>query len=325
MEEFKGPTIHRRADEGVRYRTHSEGGRIDVTIKVSNDDPGFNLFSVVEYAMATGARLPVHSCKWTERVLICSAGAGVITLGDEQVEVRTGAVVFCGHGVPLSVDNQAQEPLHLFVTSYPPGLESRTDFLTRGDDGGLVQDVPEEAERIFGQLHGSSAAQLPRDQRGHAAYSLSDADESYWQADPTAGYIAVKLAPPSFRLNSFGVSAQMLEPGAFVREHGHSNTDEIIFVLEGEGTVFIDGAEHDFGAGAMAVLGRNALHRIVNTGSGEYRMTGIFNPPGIERALRETGVKRDAGSPRPQGIPRNAETGRLLVEKYGFIIPGGGG
>jgi quercetin dioxygenase-like cupin family protein len=58
-----------------------------------------------------------------------------------------------------------------------------------------------------------------------------------------------------------------LVPGGHSPRHRHDYEHEI-FVLEGEGTAFYEGEEHEIGPGYFLFIPPNAEHQLRNTGSG---------------------------------------------------------
>jgi mannose-6-phosphate isomerase-like protein (cupin superfamily) len=62
-------------------------------------------------------------------------------------------------------------------------------------------------------------------------------------------------------------------------DHFH-RYDEVLYVLEGEGTLHIDGEEAPLGPGACVHLPRTLVHCLENTGDRELRLLGVFRPSG---------------------------------------------
>ncbi|MEU9481053.1 cupin domain-containing protein [Streptomyces sp. NPDC048191] len=59
-----------------------------------------------------------------------------------------------------------------------------------------------------------------------------------------------------------------LPPGAVSGEHLHTRTEEIYFVLSGEGELRLDGRPYPVRAGSMALTRTGSTHGLRNTGSG---------------------------------------------------------
>lgn len=85
---------------------------------------------------------------------------------------------------------------------------------------------------------------------------------------------------------SFGMV--VLQPGKGHDRHGHPGTEEIIFVMSGEGEQMID----DQGPvkvrpGACMFIPADVPHSTINTGWEPMRLLVVYAPPGSERGLRE--------------------------------------
>ena len=70
-----------------------------------------------------------------------------------------------------------------------------------------------------------------------------DEGESLWQPLPSRGYVTLKLTPETMPYDTFTSGVQVLPPGCQVREHGHKQNHELIFIYEGTGRVEIEGEE----------------------------------------------------------------------------------
>jgi len=60
-------------------------------------------------------------------------------------------------------------------------------------------------------------------------------------------------------MQQFRVGVIELEPGQMVGEHKH-NCDEILYVLEGQGTFVVDGKEYEAGVGDSVYVAPNVIH-----------------------------------------------------------------
>ena len=78
-----------------------------------------------------------------------------------------------------------------------------------------------------------------------------------------------------------------LAPGKGHDRHNHPGTEEIIYVLEGEGEQTIDGqGPVHVGPGASIFVPNSAYHSTLNTGSEPMRVFVIYAPTGAEEDLR---------------------------------------
>jgi quercetin dioxygenase-like cupin family protein len=70
-----------------------------------------------------------------------------------------------------------------------------------------------------------------------------------------------------------------LVPPGRAPDHFHPY-DEVIYVLEGEGTLFIEGEEAELRPGTCVHLPARLVHCLANTGKRELRLLGVFRPAG---------------------------------------------
>ncbi len=74
------------------------------------------------------------------------------------------------------------------------------------------------------------------------------------------------LAGPEHGMKNLEVWAQTIEAGAGTPVHRHA-CEEAIVILEGSGTVTINGEESSFGANSTLIIPADAVHQIVNSGA----------------------------------------------------------
>ena len=70
-----------------------------------------------------------------------------------------------------------------------------------------------------------------------------------------------------------------LEEGGYTPKHAH-DWPHINYILEGSGTLFLDGSENNIGAGSYAYVPSNELHQFKNTGNGTLRFICIVPEEG---------------------------------------------
>jgi quercetin dioxygenase-like cupin family protein len=66
-------------------------------------------------------------------------------------------------------------------------------------------------------------------------------------------------------------------------EHFHTY-DEVIYVLDGEGVMRVDGADYPLTAGSSIQLPARTVHCLENTGAGVMRIVAVFRPAGSPAA-----------------------------------------
>lgn len=85
---------------------------------------------------------------------------------------------------------------------------------------------------------------------------------------------------------SFGIV--VLEPGKGHERHNHPDSDEIIFVLSGEGEQMLNDEDPvPVEAGACMHIPKGVYHSTLNTGWEPLRLIIVYTPAGPEQALRD--------------------------------------
>jgi mannose-6-phosphate isomerase-like protein (cupin superfamily) len=108
----------------------------------------------------------------------------------------------------------------------------------------------------------------------HAVVDLGAAEKG----TATAGRQFVLGATPEIGCESATQFIGLVPPGR-APDHFHTY-DEVIYVLEGEGALHIDGDEAALEPGSCVHLPARLVHCVANTGSSELRLLGVFRPAG---------------------------------------------
>jgi len=74
------------------------------------------------------------------------------------------------------------------------------------------------------------------------------------------------FAGPEHGLKNLAVWGQVIEAGAGTPVHRHA-CEEAIVILEGSGTLTINGEERHFGPNSTLIIPPDAVHQIVNSGA----------------------------------------------------------
>lgn len=85
---------------------------------------------------------------------------------------------------------------------------------------------------------------------------------------------------------SFGVVE--LAPGKGHDRHNHPGSEEIIYVISGQGVQVVDDQEPiSVGPGASIYIPADIFHSTLNTGTEPLRLAVVYSPAGPERLLRD--------------------------------------
>jgi quercetin dioxygenase-like cupin family protein len=110
----------------------------------------------------------------------------------------------------------------------------------------------------------------PLPSEGHAVLDLGEVE----RGTATAGR-AFLLGPSCPSVTQF---VGLIPPGR-APDHFHKY-DEVIYILEGQGELVIDGEVAPLRAGSCVHLPRTLVHCLANTGDSEMRVLGVFRPAG---------------------------------------------
>ena len=108
----------------------------------------------------------------------------------------------------------------------------------------------------------------------HAVIDLSAVEEGH----ATAGRAFLLGATPEVGCESVTQFIGLVPPGR-APDHFH-RYDEVIYILEGEGVLEIDGEQTPIRPGTCIHLPCMLVHCLANTGDTELRLLGVFTPAG---------------------------------------------
>ncbi|MCA3255089.1 MAG: cupin domain-containing protein [Alphaproteobacteria bacterium] len=147
-----------------------------------------------------------------------------------------------------------------------------------------------------------------------------DEGKSWWQPLPSRGHVTVALDPTNTPYDGFSAGVQVLPPGCSVREHGHRQNHELLFIAEGTGRCTIEDDVYDLVPGTTVLFGRHARHFVENTGETDMRIYWVFLPPGLEEWFAAIGRPRTPGEPMPEAFARPDDVGDVQA-RLKFVPP----
>ncbi len=69
-------------------------------------------------------------------------------------------------------------------------------------------------------------------------------------------------------------------PGETVKPaHAHPQGEELIYIISGEGKVYVDGEVEPISPGTAVLFQKDSIHMVRNTGSSEMKVICFFAPP----------------------------------------------
>jgi quercetin dioxygenase-like cupin family protein len=123
------------------------------------------------------------------------------------------------------------------------------------------------------------------------------------------GNIFIKAAP-SGGCNGLAMGTQQVLVGVGIPIHRHFEMDEVLYVLEGSGTLILDDVRHSIGKGATLFVPKNTWHGFENADR-ELLLLWVVAPPGLDAFFREVATR-----PGAPATPRTKEQLNEIARKY---------
>jgi len=102
------------------------------------------------------------------------------------------------------------------------------------------------------------------------------------------GTVKILSEPEITNSKNFSFGMVILAPGKGHERHNHPGSEEIIFVMSGEGEQMVDDRPAvKVGPGASIFIPADIYHSTVNTGWEPLRLLVVYAPAGPERLLRD--------------------------------------
>jgi len=114
-----GAIMH--AQEGQRIPPTPDGRQVIVKID-SQQMPGVRM-SLITEDLPPNSAIRVHLHQREDEIIFIRMGSGVATLGDREVAVSAGAIVYVPQGVGQGLRNNGTETLGMSAVYSPPGFE----------------------------------------------------------------------------------------------------------------------------------------------------------------------------------------------------------
>ena len=108
----------------------------------------------------------------------------------------------------------------------------------------------------------------------------------------------------------FSAGVVKLEPGKGHERHTHPESDEILYVVRGEGEQEVADETHELATGDMVFVPEGVEHGTVNTGWEPLVLLAVYAPPGPEDVLRdlpECEIVPAGKLPTPENVDEEAK------------------
>ncbi len=184
--------------------------------------------------------------------------------------------LFTQRVVPLAGEREAarfDEVLYVLEGSGEATIDGGTHPLRSGTSvfvrGGMEWSAEGEGRAVSVLVHDP-----PPESATHAVVDLTAVEKG----NATAGRQFVLGATPEVGCRSVTQFIGLVPPGR-APDHFHTY-DEVIYILEGEGELHIDGEQAELRPGSCVHLPARLVHCLANTGETELRLLGVFRPAG---------------------------------------------
>ena len=100
------------------------------------------------------------------------------------------------------------------------------------------------------------------------------------------GSIKWGVSPEMFPGAPLAVGEVVINPTKGHDRHNHPESDEVLFIMEGQGVQTVGDSEFPVGPGDSIFIPMGTMHSTFNTGWKQLRLLAIYTPGGAELALR---------------------------------------
>jgi oxalate decarboxylase/phosphoglucose isomerase-like protein (cupin superfamily) len=108
--------------------------------------------------------------------------------------------------------------------------------------------------------------------------------------------------PETTGAEAFSAGLVVLEPGRGHEQHTHPDSEEVLYVLSGEGTQTVAEEERRVSGGDTISIPAGVEHSTINDSWEPLRFLAIYGPPGPEAEIRDSA---EATVLPPGDIPEN--------------------
>ena len=103
----------------------------------------------------------------------------------------------------------------------------------------------------------------------------------------------IMASPEASGAENMSAVSLYFNPGQGHARHNHPASEQLIFVIGGEGVMMIEDeagrpVETAIGSGSLVTIPRGAFHSTFNTGWEPLRILAVYSPAGPEQAMRNS-------------------------------------
>jgi mannose-6-phosphate isomerase-like protein (cupin superfamily) len=144
----EGIVVHE--NEGIHILTRR---KVPITVKISKARHGVSGISFCVEKMDVGRTMRIHKHLHNDELIFIHRGQGILILGDQKIEVKTGDVAFVPRGTWHGLDNTGNEELQMIFQYSPAGFEEF--FIENGTPVGMpAKERTEEEVSLTAEKYG---------------------------------------------------------------------------------------------------------------------------------------------------------------------------
>ncbi len=119
------------------------------------------------------------------------------------------------------------------------------------------------------------------------------------------GFIKWLVSPATIQAANVTLGEVILLPGKGHERHNHPQSEEILYVLSGEGMQMLnDGTPFPVKAGDTIYVPTAMFHSTMNTGWEPLRLLALYNPSGAEKVLETMPDFKEVAAGQLPGLKR---------------------
>jgi oxalate decarboxylase/phosphoglucose isomerase-like protein (cupin superfamily) len=101
------------------------------------------------------------------------------------------------------------------------------------------------------------------------------------------GTLKWQSTPDVTNAREFSTGVVQLNPGKGHERHRHPESEEILYVISGNGVQTVADEEREIAAGDLVHIPADVEHSTINTGWETMKLLAVYGPPGPEDVLRD--------------------------------------
>jgi mannose-6-phosphate isomerase-like protein (cupin superfamily) len=101
------------------------------------------------------------------------------------------------------------------------------------------------------------------------------------------------------------VVVMSIPPGGEIGEETHTDVDQVLVFVAGEGVAILDGQRSPVGPERLVLVPAGTRHNFVNTGTADLRLYTVYAPPQhAPGTIHRTKADADAAEAEHEAVPR---------------------